>query len=198
MYAFAMKSGDKSKISPAFIAILLIAIVAALSWFLWGSTIKTNGSSGNSPGPVSGPVSGPVQSLDPNSQIPEPVASAQSQDQQAQADALRAEQEKAAAQAQQNQQLEQAPTRFECQVTGMRIGENRSLLRVSVTAPNEIPEVWVSINTERGNLDGRILLTAGSGEQMVPLRDPSPEFRPTIKVYSLPVLTEQYEMCSFR
>ena len=87
---------------------------------------------------------------------------------------------------------------FACQVTGIRFGQNRSLLRINVSAPSDIPEVWVSVETERGDQDGKIQLSSGSGEQVVQLRNPTNGFRPTIKVYSLPILTEQYEMCSYR
>ena len=205
-----MSSEPKTNISPAILAVAGIGLVVLLTWltFNWGQS--TLGMNANSPetsasggasaesGTQIGPTSGPIPSLEANSQIPSPVASAQTQDQQAQLDALKAAEEQAAAQAQQNQQLEQAPTRFECQVTGVRIGENRSLLRIKVSAPTEVPEVWVSVKTERGDQEGKILLAGGEGEQIVPLRNPTNGFRPTIKVYSLPVLTERYEMCSYR
>lgn len=130
--------------------------------------------------------------------IPSPVSSAEAQDQAAQLEAQLKEQEKAALDEQQAQKLGQLPIRFECTVSAIRTGENRSLLRVSVSAPSEIPEVWVTVKTERGNLDGSILMTAGSGQQVIPLSDASQGFRPTVKVYSLPVFADQYEMCSYR
>ena len=195
-----MKSGTNRLGIPISIAISGLIVIGFLTWAIY-SFSQTNPESKVN-GPISqataGPTLGPNPSVDGNSQIPGPVASAQSNDQQSQADAQKAEEEKAAAQQQEIQQLEQAPLRFECTVTGIRVGENRSLLRVNVTAPSEIPEVWVGVDTERGDLDGNVVLLAGQGEQIIPLRNPSPGFRPTIKVYSLPIFTEQYEMCSFR
>jgi hypothetical protein len=195
-----MKFGPDQRTFPIFMAISGLFVITLLTWgiFSYSQTIPDSKASGPNTPASAGPTLGPNPSPEGNSQIPGPVASAQSMDQQAQAGALKTEQEKAAAQEQEVQQLEQAPLRFECTVTGIRVGENRSLLRVNVTAPSEIPEVWVGVNTERGDLDGKVVLLAGQGEQIIPLRNPSPGFRPTIKVYSLPVLTEQYEMCSFR
>lgn len=195
-----MQFGPNKRGIGIFIAISGLLTIGFLTWAIYGFSQTNPESKAN--GPISrataGPTLGPNPSLQGDSQIPGPVASAQSNDQQSQADALKTEEEKAAAQQQEIQQLEQAPLRFECTVTGIRVGENRSLLRVNVTAPNEIPEVWVGVNTERGDLDGKVVLLAGQGEQIIPLRNPSPGFRPTIKVYSLPIFTEQYEMCSFR
>ncbi len=215
-----MKSGPFTSISPKFLAIAGLSLIALLAWgaITFSQSLPGNTSSSPETGisgganpetgssspsnqesnSTSGPTLGPAPTLEPNSQIPSPVASAQNQDQQAQTDTQIAEEEQAAAQQQQNQQLEQAPMRFECQVTGVLIGQDRTLLRINVSAPRDIPEVWVSVETERGDLDGKILLAAGKGEQVVPLRNPIKGFRPTIKVYSLPVLTEQYEMCSYR
>jgi hypothetical protein len=195
-----MKFGPDQRTFPIFMAISGLFVIALLAWGVisYSQTIPDSNASGPNALASAGPTLGPNPSPEGNSQIPDSVASAQSMDQQAQADALKAEEEKAAAQEQEIQQMEQAPLRFECTVTGIRIGENRSLLKVNVSAPNEIPEVWVGVNTERGDLDGKVVLLAGQGEQIIPLRNPSPGFRPTIKVYSLPVLTEQYEMCSFR
>jgi hypothetical protein len=195
-----MQFGPNKRGIGIFIAISSLFAIGILSWGIStiGSTTPESKANDLNSQATAGPTLGPNPSVDGNSQIPSPVASAQSMDQQAQADALKTEQEKAAAQEQEIQQMEQTPLRFECTVTGIRVGENRSLLRVNVTAPNEIPEVWVGVNTERGDLDGKVVLLAGQGEQIIPLRNPSPGFRPTIKVYSLPVLTEQYEMCSFR
>ena len=195
-----MKLGINGRSSHIFIAFACLLAVSLLVWIVLRFGPSTSSSNALSPQnqASSGPTLGPSPLPEANTQIPAPVASAQSQDQQAQADAVKAEQEKAAAEAQQAQLQQQAPKRFDCTVNGIRIGENRSILRVSVTAPVEIPEVWVSVNTERGDLDGKILLTSGRGEQTIPLRDPTNGFRPTIKVYSMPVLTEQYEMCSYR
>jgi hypothetical protein len=195
-----MKFGPDQRTFPIFMAFLGLLVIALMTWgiFSYSQTIPDSKASGPNTPASAGPTLGPNPSPEGNSQIPGPVASAQSMDQQAQAGALKTEQEKAAAQEQEVQQLEQAPLRFECTVTGIRVGENRSLLRVNVTAPSEIPEVWVGVNTERGDLDGKVVLLAGQGEQIIPLRSPSPGFRPTIKIYSLPVFTEQYEMCSFR
>ena len=215
-----MRLGPITTISPKFLAIAGLSLVALLAWGVFNlsqslpgnaaSGPETGVSSGSNPeagspstdsqgsDSTSGPTLGPAPTLEANSQIPAPVASAQNQDQQAQTDAQIAEEEKAAAQQQQNRQLEQAPMQFACQVTGIRFGQNRSLLRINVSAPSDIPEVWVSVETERGDQDGKIQLSSGSGEQVVQLRNPTNGFRPTIKVYSLPILTEQYEMCSYR
>lgn len=195
-----MKLGINGRSSPIFIAFASLLAVSLLVWIVLRFGASTSSSNALSPQnqASSGPTLGPSSLPEASTQIPEPGASTQSQDQQAQADALKAEQEKAAAEAQQAQLQQGAPKRFECEVTGVRVGDNRSLLRVAVSAPADIPEVWVSVNTERGDLDGKIQLTSGQGDQIVPLRNPSQGFRPTIKVYSMPILTEQYEMCSFR
>ena len=195
-----MKFGLNSRLSPVFIAFssLLAVGLLVLGVLQFGTSSSSSNASSPQKQAVSAPTFGPSSVEETNTRIPEPVASAQVQDQQSQIDALKTEQEKAAAEAQQAQLQQQAPKRFDCEVTGIRVGENRSLLRVTVSAPIEIPEVWVSVDTERGDLDGKILLTSGKGEQMIPLREPTNGFRPIIKVYSMPVLTEQYEMCSFR
>ena len=195
-----MEKGQNERISRGLVAIGALVVVTLLTsiTYKFGNSKDSSNSSNPQSQAIAGPTLAPSPTPEANTQIPAPVASAQAQDQQAQTDDLKAEQEKAAAEAQQAQLQAQAPKRFECDVTGIRVGDNRSLLRVAVSAPADIPEVWVSVKTERGDLDGKILLTSGQGEQMVPLRDPSQGFRPTIKVYSMPVLTEQYEMCSFR
>jgi hypothetical protein len=132
-----------------------------------------------------------------SSQIPSPAESAQSEDQQAQLESEIAQLQEENI-AQEMSQQGQIPVRFACDVDGFRTGEGRSLLRLSVSAPDSVPEVWVTVKTERGVVKGSVLLENGSGQQTVPLRNPTQAFRPEVKVYSLPIFTEQYEMCSFR
>lgn len=132
-----------------------------------------------------------------STEIPAPVESAQSIDQQSQLEAQIAQQEEEKISQEMSQQG-QIPVRFACDVNGLRTGEGRSLLLLSVSAPDVVPEVWVTVKTEKGVVKGSVLLENGNGQQTVPLRNPTQTFRPEVKVYSLPIFTEQYEMCSFR
>lgn len=150
------------------------------------SAIGANSASGSTATDAS---SGPNSSNIATSQNPQQQPELQSQidDQQ--------ESNLAQSQAQQQGLL---PARFACKVNAFRTGENRSIFRFSVSAPNQIPEVWVSVKTETGTTQGSISLNSGIGEHSVSLKNPTNETRPEVKVYSRPIFTEQYEMCSFR
>ena len=183
---------------------LLFGAISGIFMFFLGLFLVTQnstdlGSSGDNSPLISS--SGPSVSSEPeitdSSQIPAPAESAQSEDQQAQLEAEIAQLQEENI-AQEMSQQGQMPVRFACDVDGFRTGEGRSLLRLSVSAPDSVPEVWVTVKTERGVVKGSVLLENGSGQQTVPLRNPTQAFRPEVKIYSLPIFTEQYEMCSFR
>jgi hypothetical protein len=183
--------------------LLFVAISGIFMFFLGLFLVTQNstdlGSSGDNSPLISS--SGSSASSEPeitdSSQIPSPAESAQSEDQQAQLESEIAQLQEENI-AQEMSQQGQIPVRFACDVDGFRTGEGRSLLRLSVSAPDSVPEVWVTVKTERGVVKGSVLLENGSGQQTVPLRNPTQAFRPEVKVYSLPIFTEQYEMCSFR
>lgn len=176
-----------------------IFLILLLGSFLINRNLQEIGGSPDAPLPMSS--SGSTDSSAPDftdpTQVPDPVESAESSDQQSQLDAQIAQQEEEKI-AQEMSQQGQIPVRFACDVNGFRTGEGRSLLLLSVSAPDVVPEVWVTVKTEKGVIEGSVSLENGTGQQTVSLRNPTQSFRPEVKVYSKPIFTEQYEMCSFR
>lgn len=152
---------------------------------------------GNTPANSTAAPSTSLPADSSSTDIPAPVESAESSDQQSQLEAQIAQQEEEKV-AQEMSQQGQIPVRFSCDVNGFRTGEGRSLLLLSVSAPDVVPEVWVTVKTEKGVIEGSVTLENGTGQQTVSLRNPTQSFRPEVKVYSKPIFTEQYEMCSFR
>lgn len=181
-----------------FFAVSGISLLVLAFFLIFQKSLDLGSSSENPPlisTSDSPEISGPQTS--DSTQIPSPVESAQSADQQAQLEAEIAQLQEENI-AQEMSQQGRIPVKFACDVDGFRTGEGRSLFRLSVSAPDTVPEVWVTVKTERGVVKGSVVLENGSGQQTVPLRNPTQAFRPEVKVYSLPIFTDQYEMCSFR